>query len=256
MLWINYELYLQKILDASPDNYRALVFLGKSAEGLNQSDHALKAYRQAIDVSPDEILAWQGLNKLYEKYPPTQTKDHTEVLEKLVKLTTRYLLPFYASCDSDWFLSTIKMVSNVYHLFYFNCICFFLCWQRWSEEGGKYLPAGITPCDLLQLWWKGTFSAVLVQTLLLVYPSGLCILYNLILSLHTLCNTIIHTIVCLLTCMYMRWVCITRLSVCVISANTNLINILTGAKRCERINQQNKQWREEELGAAFPSSVL
>lgn len=125
MLWINYELYLQKILDASPDNYRALVFLGKSAEGLNQSDHALKAYRQAIDVSPDEILAWQGLNKLYEKYPPTQTKDHTEVLEKLVKLTTRYLLPFYASCDSDWFLSTIKMVSNVYHLFYFNCICFF-----------------------------------------------------------------------------------------------------------------------------------
>ena len=116
---------MQKILDASPDNYRALVFLGKSAEGLNQSDHALKAYRQAIDVSPDEILAWQGLNKLYEKYPPTQTKDHTEVLEKLVKLTTRYLLPFYASCDSDWFLSTIKMVSNVYHLFYFNCICFF-----------------------------------------------------------------------------------------------------------------------------------
>lgn len=79
----------QKILDALPGNYRALVFLGKAAEGLNQFDHALKAYRQAIDASPEEMIAWQGLNKLYEKNPPSKTKDHTEVFEKLVLLTTR-----------------------------------------------------------------------------------------------------------------------------------------------------------------------
>lgn len=76
-------------MEASPQNYRALVFLGKAAEGLNQYDHSLKAYRQAIDACPDDLLAWQGLNKLYERQPPVQTKEHTEVLEKLLQLSDR-----------------------------------------------------------------------------------------------------------------------------------------------------------------------
>ncbi|KAL8583667.1 hypothetical protein ACOMHN_037390 [Nucella lapillus] len=41
------------------NNYNALVFVGVAAEGLEQFDQALKAYRRATEVSPDQLLAWQ-----------------------------------------------------------------------------------------------------------------------------------------------------------------------------------------------------
>lgn len=41
------------------NNYNALVFVGVAAEGLEQFDQALKAYRRATEVSPEQLLAWQ-----------------------------------------------------------------------------------------------------------------------------------------------------------------------------------------------------
>jgi len=40
-------------------NYNALVFEGFAREGLQQPGLALSAYRKALAVEPDQLLAWQ-----------------------------------------------------------------------------------------------------------------------------------------------------------------------------------------------------
>ena len=47
------------MLAADPDNYNAFVFLGVTAEGLEQVEQALKAYKKATEKQPDQLLAWQ-----------------------------------------------------------------------------------------------------------------------------------------------------------------------------------------------------
>ena len=54
MLWVS-----QAALAEDANNYNALVFVGVAAEGLEQFDQALKAYRRATEISPEQILAWQ-----------------------------------------------------------------------------------------------------------------------------------------------------------------------------------------------------
>ena len=41
------------------NNYNALVFVGVAADGLEQAEQALKAYRRAAEVEPNQPLAWQ-----------------------------------------------------------------------------------------------------------------------------------------------------------------------------------------------------
>ncbi|KAI9307176.1 hypothetical protein BJ944DRAFT_238079 [Cunninghamella echinulata] len=48
-------------------NYNAYVFLGVAYAGLDNEEEAENAYKQAIDISSDQPLAWQGLVSLYEK---------------------------------------------------------------------------------------------------------------------------------------------------------------------------------------------
>ncbi|CAO3639771.1 unnamed protein product [Cunninghamella blakesleeana] len=48
-------------------NYNAYVFLGVAYAGLDNEEEAEKAYRQAIDINSEQLLAWQGLITLYEK---------------------------------------------------------------------------------------------------------------------------------------------------------------------------------------------
>ena len=53
------------MLAADPNHYNALVFLGVTAEGLDDREQALKAYKKATQKQPDQLLAWQvrfGLN--------------------------------------------------------------------------------------------------------------------------------------------------------------------------------------------------
>lgn len=53
---------MQIILGEDKNNYNALVFVGVAAEGLEQYDQALKAYRRAVEICPEQILAWQVWN--------------------------------------------------------------------------------------------------------------------------------------------------------------------------------------------------
>lgn len=45
-------------------NYNALVFVGVAADGLEQADQAVKAYRCATEVDPEQPLAWQVSNDI------------------------------------------------------------------------------------------------------------------------------------------------------------------------------------------------
>ena len=49
----------QAILKQDKSNYNALVFVGVSAEGLDQPEQAVAAYKRAIEVEPNNPLAWQ-----------------------------------------------------------------------------------------------------------------------------------------------------------------------------------------------------
>ncbi|KAH8828520.1 superkiller protein 3 [Flagelloscypha sp. PMI_526] len=54
-------------LEYDPDNYNAHVFLALAYSELGQLDESEQSYRNAIQLNKDQLLAWQGLSKLYEK---------------------------------------------------------------------------------------------------------------------------------------------------------------------------------------------
>ncbi|KAI0082004.1 TPR-like protein [Panus rudis PR-1116 ss-1] len=69
------------VLEYDPDNYNANVFLGVAYLELREIEKSEQAYRKAIESSPDQILAWQGLSKLYER---TEKWDkYAEVLQNM-----------------------------------------------------------------------------------------------------------------------------------------------------------------------------
>ncbi|XP_046545688.1 tetratricopeptide repeat protein 37-like [Haliotis rubra] len=79
--------HCKSVLASDKTNYNALVFVGVAAEGLEQADQALKAYKKAIDAAPEQILAWQGLCGFYEKNPsPDNDVDLASVYKKLMSL--------------------------------------------------------------------------------------------------------------------------------------------------------------------------
>uniref|UniRef100_A0A8W8I7K5 Tetratricopeptide repeat protein n=1 Tax=Magallana gigas TaxID=29159 RepID=A0A8W8I7K5_MAGGI len=47
------------VLAQDKSNYNAFVFVGVAADGLEQADQAVKAYRRATEVDPEQPLAWQ-----------------------------------------------------------------------------------------------------------------------------------------------------------------------------------------------------
>ncbi|KAI6121364.1 superkiller protein 3 [Pisolithus sp. B1] len=56
-----------QVLDYEPDNYNAHVFLGLAYLELGHHDKSEQFYRRAIGLKPDQVLAWQGMSRLYEK---------------------------------------------------------------------------------------------------------------------------------------------------------------------------------------------
>ena len=86
------------------NNYNALVFIGVAAEGLDQLDQAVAAYKRAISVNADQILAWQGLCGLYEKHKKDEYQtDLIEVYNKLLVL--------YKSEDDKVYDITLKLAN-------------------------------------------------------------------------------------------------------------------------------------------------
>ena len=50
---------MQSILKHDKTNYNAYVFVGVAAEGLEQQEQAIMAYKKATEISPEQPLAWQ-----------------------------------------------------------------------------------------------------------------------------------------------------------------------------------------------------
>ncbi|XP_060062752.1 tetratricopeptide repeat protein 37-like [Ylistrum balloti] len=79
--------HCKSVLACDKNNYNALVFVGVAAEGLDQIEQAVKAYKRAIESSPGQPLAWQGLGGLYEKRPSAEhDTDLISVYQKLQEL--------------------------------------------------------------------------------------------------------------------------------------------------------------------------
>ncbi|XP_074648800.1 tetratricopeptide repeat protein 37-like [Tubulanus polymorphus] len=79
--------HCKTVLKDDKNNYNALVFVGVAAEGLEQPEQALTAYKRATDSNPDQTLAWQGLSAFYEKHYITDYyADLVTTYGKLTKL--------------------------------------------------------------------------------------------------------------------------------------------------------------------------
>lgn len=63
--WEAAESKARAILQFDPDNYNALVFQGLSSLHLGHAKEAEEAYQRASRIMPDQLLAWQGLEKFY-----------------------------------------------------------------------------------------------------------------------------------------------------------------------------------------------
>ncbi|KAK4885213.1 hypothetical protein RN001_001484 [Aquatica leii] len=57
----------KKILNEDRENYMAFVFLGVSLQEIGMNDKVAPTFKKAIQISPNNILAWNGLANFYEK---------------------------------------------------------------------------------------------------------------------------------------------------------------------------------------------
>ncbi|KAJ7647495.1 superkiller protein 3 [Roridomyces roridus] len=74
----------EQALAFDPPNYNANVFLGLALLELGELPESEQAYRRAIDASPDQPLAWQGLLKFYER--TERWEQHMETARHLIGL--------------------------------------------------------------------------------------------------------------------------------------------------------------------------
>ncbi|KAL0279062.1 UNVERIFIED_CONTAM: hypothetical protein PYX00_000699 [Menopon gallinae] len=77
------------VLKSDRNNYLALVFFGVALQETEQKDEAPKAFKKAIEVKPDNNLAWMGLATYYEKYQTADSnQDLLKAYERLIILET------------------------------------------------------------------------------------------------------------------------------------------------------------------------
>lgn len=63
------------------------MLFGAALQESEQKDHAPNAFRKAIEVSPDQILAWQGLAAFYEKENSSKNAEYlVPIYQKLLLL--------------------------------------------------------------------------------------------------------------------------------------------------------------------------
>ncbi|XP_056138485.1 tetratricopeptide repeat protein 37 isoform X2 [Lampris incognitus] len=99
--------HCKAVLKLEKNNYNAWVFIGLAASELEQPDQAQTAYRRAVELEPEQLLAWQGLANLYEKIDRWDFKTELpDVYQKLVEL--------YASSDKSKCYEVIGKLSDIY----------------------------------------------------------------------------------------------------------------------------------------------
>uniref|UniRef100_A0A8C5A4V2 SKI3 subunit of superkiller complex n=1 Tax=Gadus morhua TaxID=8049 RepID=A0A8C5A4V2_GADMO len=83
--------HCKAVLKLEKENYNAWVFIGLAASELEQPDQAQTAYKKALELEPEQLLAWQGLANLYEKTDQWDFKaELPDVYQKLVELYARW----------------------------------------------------------------------------------------------------------------------------------------------------------------------
>ncbi|NWI85017.1 TTC37 protein, partial [Pitta sordida] len=100
--------HCKAVLKQERNNYNAWVFIGLAATELGQPDQAKGAYKKAIELEPNQLLAWQGLANLYEKPNQTEVKgDLANVYQKLLEL--------YRSSDKQKWCDVCNKLVELYH---------------------------------------------------------------------------------------------------------------------------------------------
>ncbi|KAM9392610.1 superkiller complex protein 3 [Pholidichthys leucotaenia] len=99
--------HCRTVLKLEKNNYNAWVFIGLAASELEQPEQSQAAYKKAVELEPEQLLAWQGLEKLYEKTDQWDFKlELPNVYQKLVEL--------YASSDRNKCYEVIEKLSDIY----------------------------------------------------------------------------------------------------------------------------------------------
>ncbi|KAI8982528.1 hypothetical protein BDB01DRAFT_851026 [Pilobolus umbonatus] len=109
----------RRVLLWDGQNYNAWVFLGVAYTGLEDDEEAESAYKRAIEINEDTLLAWQGLISFYEKRD--KKEEYTQLIQKLLprlvksrdgaKVTDylKKLLSVYKDSDKTKYLDTLKL---------------------------------------------------------------------------------------------------------------------------------------------------
>ncbi|KFM77324.1 Tetratricopeptide repeat protein 37, partial [Stegodyphus mimosarum] len=80
--------HCKNVLKIDKNNYNAWVFVGAAAQEIDQPDQSEAAFKRAIEIAPDQILAWQGLCSFYEKHESQEYMQ--ELLSAYKKLIDLY----------------------------------------------------------------------------------------------------------------------------------------------------------------------
>jgi tetratricopeptide (TPR) repeat protein len=84
--------HFQAVLKSDRNNYIGLVLFGVALQDSEQKDQAPKAFRKAIEVSPKQLLAWQGLASFYEKENSESDEEELFPIYQQLLSLERYVL--------------------------------------------------------------------------------------------------------------------------------------------------------------------
>ncbi|XP_032848977.1 tetratricopeptide repeat protein 37 [Tyto alba] len=135
--------HCKAVLKQEKNNYNAWVFIGLAAAELQKPDQAKGAYMKAIELEPDQLLAWQGLANFYEKSNETDVKgDLADVYQKLLEL--------YESDDKQkWYDVCNKLVELYHQEKKYSEVA-----ETWQKLIQKKQEEGAEKAELHQLWKK------------------------------------------------------------------------------------------------------
>ncbi|XP_038559572.1 tetratricopeptide repeat protein 37 [Micropterus salmoides] len=137
--------HCKAVLKLEKNNYNAWVFIGLAASELEQPDQAQTAYKKAVELEPEQLLAWQGLANLYEKTDQWDFKlELPNVYQKLVDL--------YASSDKNKCYEMIKKLSDIYQ----SDKEYLMLAKVWLQLLQLKEEEAVKKKELLQLWKQMT----------------------------------------------------------------------------------------------------
>ncbi|KAM6036199.1 superkiller complex protein 3 isoform 2-T4 [Theristicus caerulescens] len=135
--------HCKAVLKQEKNNYNAWVFIGLAAAELEQPDQAKGAYKKAIELEPNQLLAWQGLANLYEKSNQTDVKgDLADVYQKLLEL--------YESGDKQKWCDVCNKLVELYH----QEKKYLEVAETWQKLIQMKQEEGAEKAELHQLWKK------------------------------------------------------------------------------------------------------